>query len=83
MTHIARTPKQLGTILQRYRKKRGLTQGNLGEKTKLRQATISHLEAGRTSVQLGNLLDVLTALDLELVIQPRSKGSPTEIESST
>ncbi len=82
MSQIARTHKQVGAVIQRYRKKRGLTQGILGEKTKLRQATISALEAGRTGVQLGNLLDILTALDLELVIQPRSKGFFSEIESS-
>jgi len=82
MNQIARNPKQIGATLRRYRKQRGLTQAQLGEKTNLRQATISDLETGRPGVQLQTLLDALSALDLELMIQPRSKASLSEIEDS-
>jgi HTH-type transcriptional regulator/antitoxin HipB len=76
---IARNPKQMGEALRRRRRALGLKQTQLSEKTRLRQATISGLEAGETGTQLPTLFDVLAALDLELVIRPRSKA-PNKIE---
>jgi HTH-type transcriptional regulator / antitoxin HipB len=77
---IARSPQQLGAILRRYRKKGSLTQTDVAAKTQLRQATISALESGEAGTQLKTLTDVLAALDLELVVQPRSKSQPSDIE---
>jgi HTH-type transcriptional regulator/antitoxin HipB len=77
---IARTPKQVGDAVRRRRRSQGLTQKDLGDKTKLRQATISGLEAGEPGTQLRTLFDVITALDLELVIRPRTKASNEKIE---
>lgn len=68
MSYLARTTKQLGAILRRERKNRGLTQGELGAKIGLRQATISELEAGEPTTQMQTLLDALTALDLQLTV---------------
>lgn len=73
--HIARTEKQLGAILRRLRKQAGLTQAAVGERTHLRQATISRLEAGEPALQLRTLMETLAALDLELVVRPRSRRS--------
>lgn len=72
MNHIARTPEQIGAAVRRHRKLQSLTQRQLGEKTSLRQATISDLETGEGGVQLKTLMQVLAALNLELVIQNRS-----------
>jgi len=77
---IARTEKQLGAILRRSRKLAGLSQGALGEHTHLRQGTVSRLEAGEPAVQLRTLMAALSALNLELVVRPRSQGSAAEIE---
>lgn len=77
---IARSPQQLGAILRRYRKKGALTQTDVAAKTQLRQATISALESGEAGTQLKTLTDVLAALDLELVVQPRRKSLPSDIE---
>jgi HTH-type transcriptional regulator/antitoxin HipB len=77
---IARTPKQVGDAVRRRRRSQGLKQKDLGEKTNLRQATISALEAGEPGTQLRTLFDVLTTLDMELVIRPRTKASTDEIE---
>ena len=77
---IARTPKQVGDAVRRRRRSQGLKQKDLGDKTKLRQATISGLEAGEPGTQLRTLLAVITALDLELVIRPRTKASNEKIE---
>ena len=78
--HIARTEKQLGAILRRARKQAGQTQGALGEQIHLRQGTLSRLEAGEPAVQLHTLMETLSALNLELVVRPRSQGSAADIE---
>jgi HTH-type transcriptional regulator/antitoxin HipB len=80
MDQITRTPKQLGTVLQRCRKSTGLSQETLAARIHLRQATISALENSATNARLGTLFDTLAALDLELVVRPRTKGSTKEIE---
>ncbi len=77
---IARSEKQLGAILRRLRKQKSLSQTELGAKIHLRQATISKLEDGAAATQLQTLMAMLAALDLELVVRPRSKGSSDEIE---
>ena len=46
----------------------------------LRQATISALENSATDTRLGTLFDALAALDLELVVRLRTKGSAKEFE---
>ena len=80
MTNLARTPKQIGSIIQRARKTRGWTQSALGQQAGLRQGTISIVEAGSNTVKLNTLLSILAALDLELLIDQRRKGSAEEIE---
>lgn len=77
---IARTEKQLGAIIRRARKHAGLSQGALGEKIHLRQGTVSRLEAGEPALQLRTLMEAISALNLELVVRPRSKGSAADIE---
>lgn len=77
---IARTEKQLGAVLRRARKQARLSQGALGEQIGLRQGTISRLEAGEPAVQLRTLMEALSALNLELVVRPRSRGSAADIE---
>lgn len=77
---IARNEKQLGALLRRARKQACLTQGALGDHIHLRQGTVSRLEAGEPAVQLRTLMAALSALDLELVVRPRSKASAADIE---
>jgi len=78
MNSASRTPKQLGTELRRYRKKSGLTQADLSNKIGKRQATISNLEV-EGSGALETLFAVLSALDLELAVRPRSKGESVKL----
>lgn len=78
MEQIARTARQIGAIVQRRRREGRLTQKDLGAKTRLRQATISRLETGESNTRLGTLLDVMTALGLEIVIRPRTKKTSTQ-----
>ena len=78
---IARTPKQIGAALRRLRRRQSLTQAELGAKMHVRQATISKLEAGEPGTQLRVLMDALAALDVELVIRPRSAAPSDDIEA--
>jgi HTH-type transcriptional regulator / antitoxin HipB len=80
MSDLARTPKQLGNLVRRARKQGGLSQSELGDRTGLRQATISEIEAGNAGAKLDSILKVLAALKLELRIAPRSKGAASDIE---
>ena len=80
MDQIARTEQQLGAILRRARKAAGLTQGALGDRVHLRQGTVSRLEAGEPAVQLRTLMAAMSALDLELVLRPRSQAPASDIE---
>jgi HTH-type transcriptional regulator/antitoxin HipB len=80
MDTIVRTAKQLGAALRRFRRQKNITQEGLGQLMHARQATVSKLESGESGTQLGVLTDALAALDLELVVRPRSKGSTEQIE---
>ena len=57
-----------------------MNQTTLGEKTKLRQATISAVEAGEPRTQLRTVCAIMAALELEFVIRPRTRGTADEIE---
>jgi HTH-type transcriptional regulator / antitoxin HipB len=76
---IARTPKQVGDAVRRRRRALGISQRDLAGKTDLRQATISGMEAGDSGT-LRTLFDILAALDMEVVVRPRTKASNEKIE---
>lgn len=80
MGDLARDPRQIGNLIRRIRKKQGLSQTQLGEKTGLRQETISLIETGNPSTTMETILNVLAALDLEFRIVLRSKGRAADIE---
>lgn len=75
MATIARSPKQISQAIQRRRKQLQLTQMDLSKKTGLSQKTLSNLEVESAGVKLKTLMDVLAALDLEMVIQKRSRAA--------
>ena len=80
MDMTIRTAKQAGAAIRRIRRQKALSQLALGEKMHVRQATVSKLEAGEPATQLRILMDALVALDLELVIRPRTTAAKDEIE---
>ncbi len=79
MEQIVRTSKQLGAAIRRHRRSAGLSQAQLGAKTNLRQATISALERGEPGTELRTVIDIMTALGIEIVVRDRSQ-SPGKIE---
>jgi HTH-type transcriptional regulator/antitoxin HipB len=80
MDTALRTQNQLGAELRRYRKKKNLTQDDLGRLISKRQATISSLESDGGGT-LETLFAVLSALDVELVLRSRSRGDRTKLEN--
>ena len=80
MDTIARTPLQLGNYIRRQRRQLELTQEQLAAKIGVRQRTISDLETS-AATRTATLLAALAALDLELVIRPRTKSSEKDIEA--
>lgn len=77
---LARTPVQLGNALRRFRGLKDLSQAKLASLTGLRQATISQVESGYGATRLETIISLLAALDLELTVAPRTKGSSQDIE---
>lgn len=80
MTELARNPKQIGALIRRARKNRDWSQTQLADRAGLRQETISLIETGNSATRLDTILAVLSALDLEFRVGPRSKGEATTIE---
>ncbi len=66
-----KTPRQLGAVLQGYRRNQKLTQHDVGAKVGLAQNVVSLLEAAPERASLGRIFKLLSALDLELVVRPR------------
>lgn len=79
MDLIARSENQLAAALRRHRKTASLTQADVAGLINKRQATISGLEAGNGGT-LETLFAVLAALNLELVVRPRTTSRPEDVE---
>ncbi len=79
MVDLARSPEQIGNAIRRARKKMGISQSELGERTGLRQATISQIEKGHPAAKLETVLGILSALKLEFQIDSRSSFNPYAI----
>ncbi len=71
MEQIVRTSKQMGAAIRRRRRILELSQQELGADVRLQQATISALENGAPGTRMRTLLDVMTALGLEIVVRER------------
>ena len=80
MIALARSPKQVGHLIQTHRKAQGLSQTDLAARSGLRQELISRIESGHDGAKLGVICDLLAALGLEMTIGPRSKSSSADIE---
>ena len=69
--HI-KTPDQLKTMLRSLRRAQRLSQSEFGRRVGLSQERISAIENHPERVTTDQLLTLLMALDMELVIKPRS-----------
>jgi HTH-type transcriptional regulator/antitoxin HipB len=80
MAHIARSSRQLGAIIQRARKQKGMSQTELAGLAGLRQELVSKIETGQEGTRLSSIYALFAALDLEMVVDQRSGKSVPDIE---
>lgn len=80
MSSFARSPKQLGVLIQQSRKARGWSQTDLAERAGLRQEMVSKIEGGQPGSRIASVWDLLAALDLEITVAPRTVSSAADIE---
>lgn len=73
-----RNEAQLGVALRHFRKRKNLSQFEVASDAGVRQATVSKAETGSEKTQFSTIVNLMIALDLELVMQPRMKGSIEE-----
>lgn len=71
---VIRSVPVLGAQLRRARRRRKLTQAELGKRVGVRQATISSFENGGGG-NLETLFALLAALGLDLAVQDRSSDA--------
>ena len=72
------TPDQLAALLRGRRAELALTQKQLGAKVGLLPKTISALESHPARSSVASLFKLLSALDLEFVLQPKSRSTRPE-----
>lgn len=80
MSQLARSPRQLGNLIQRARKQRGITQTDLANLAGLRQEMVSRIETGYDSTKLSALYSLFAALDLDMLVEHRSARPGKDIE---
>jgi len=82
--YTIQTVDQLKPIIAGFRKSAGLTQ-DLAMRLGITQQTYSVAERKASTMSVGKLLNVLNALGVELVLQPKSKnadGAPVGVTSA-
>ncbi len=75
----ARSPRQLGDLIQRARKAKGLSQSQLADLASARQEMVSKIENGAPGSRIATICGLLTALDLEMTLKPRTRSSQADI----
>ncbi|PYC46285.1 transcriptional regulator [Litorivita pollutaquae] len=80
MKYLARSPQEVGHAIREARKAQKLTQKELAIRSGVWQETISKIENGLSGTKLETIFDLLSALELEVTIDDRSKGSSTSLE---
>ena len=72
MKHTVRTADQLAKVIQGIRKSTGQSQKAVADKVGMYQKTISLIETNPENASLGSLFKLLSALNLELILQDKS-----------
>lgn len=77
----AQTPEQLASVLRGQRQASKLTQKQAASLVGLLPKTISALESDPERASVGSLFKLLSALGLELVLQPKVGAKPWTSQS--
>lgn len=76
-----RTTKDLGRLVRRHRKTHGLSLNRAGELAGLGIRFLSEFERGKETAEIGKVLKILEALELDVIIQPGSFRSSRHIHN--
>lgn len=68
---IITSPKMLSHVIREFRYKDNTSQTDIAKQVGIKQATVSAFENTPESTKIETLFKILTALELELVVQPR------------
>jgi HTH-type transcriptional regulator/antitoxin HipB len=77
MDYTIHTAQQLAQTLRGQRKTRQLTQKALSDLVGLLPKTVSALESAPANSSIASLFKALSALDLELVLRPKTSAKST------
>jgi HTH-type transcriptional regulator/antitoxin HipB len=80
MQQLVTTPRQVGEIIRRRRKSRGMPQRELAAKLGISQGRLSALESDPTNLSLSRLIAIANLLGLELVLKDRGDTPVTRSE---
>ena len=76
--------RQLSTFMKDVRLTQKLSQGKVAGKVGIRQDTVSNFELHPDTTKLETLFKILSALELELTVQPRNtSGTDSDSDAST
>lgn len=67
MSTLVRSPRTAGDLIRRERLTRGWSQTELAARMRVRQATVSKLEAGEPATRMEVLFKALSALGLQFI----------------
>ena len=71
---LIHSPSELAKIVYSQRKQQKLNQSEVGDKVGLKQTTLSKFETHPDHTQLATLFRILSALDLEIHVNPKQKA---------
>jgi HTH-type transcriptional regulator/antitoxin HipB len=80
LQNLVRTPKNLGHAIRQARREKNWTQAELATRSGVWQETISKAEAGKGGTKLDTVFALLAALDVEIMVEKRSKGMSSEFD---
>ena len=81
MENFVRIPRDLGYAIRQARQEKNWTQADLAARSGVWQETISKIESGQGGTKLDTILALLAALDLELLVRTRSKGTASDFDN--
>ncbi|KRA16964.1 MULTISPECIES: helix-turn-helix transcriptional regulator [unclassified Lysobacter] len=75
MDYTVRTVGQLEPLLKGFRKAKKYSQANLAHRLGITQQALSALERDPESASFSRLLQILAALDVEILLRDRKSGA--------
>jgi HTH-type transcriptional regulator / antitoxin HipB len=63
---------QLGSLLRQARKKQGISQEDLSALAGIGPRLIGEIEHGKSTAEIGKVLQFLASLGLEVIVRPRT-----------